>query len=381
MKKKIVFAGGGTGGHLYPVISIARELIKNNLNTGTELYFVLPNKNFFNVIKEEGFIPKRIISGKLRRYFSFKNLISPFQILIGTIQAFIFISKVKPNLVFLKGGYGALPIGTIALIKRIPIILHESDVFPGLITKIFSRWAKSTLISFKETKDYLSLSSVRLLGNPVRNFKCNEGDKIKAKQKLKIDSDKKVIFILGGSQGSDEINKLIFNLISVLTVKFSLIHTVGKKNFSEFKKKIQEKYNNHIQENNSKISFQNYRAYPFMEENDLKTAYCASDIIISRAGASIIFEIAQAGKPSILIPLIGSASDHQRKNAYAYMKTGSCLVVEKPNLKKNIFLKDVNDLLNNEKRLALMAKFAQEFAKPNAAKDIANLILIPSPNS
>ncbi len=375
MKKKIVFAGGGTGGHLYPVISIARELVKNNLNIGTEFYFALPNKKNFNVIREEGFIPKKIISGKLRRYFSFKNLISPFQILIGAIQAFIFISKVKPNLVFLKGGYGALPVGAIALIKRIPIVLHESDVSPGLITKIFSRWAKLTLISFKETTDYLSLSSARLSGNPTRDFKCNEGDKIKAKQKLKIDSNKKAIFILGGSQGSDEINELIFNLISVLAVKFSLIHVIGKKNFPEFKKKIQEKYNNHIQENNSKISFQNYKAYPFMEENDLKTAYCASDIIISRAGASVIFEIAQVGKPSVLIPLIGSASDHQRKNAYAYMKTGSCLVVEKPNLKKNIFLKDINDLLNNEKKLALMAEFAQKFAKPNAAKDIANLIL------
>ncbi len=334
------------------------------------LYFTLPNKKDFDIIKKEKFIPKRIISGKLRRYFSFKNLVSPFQVLIGIVQAFIFVSKVKPSLVFLKGGYGALPVGIIALIKRIPIVLHESDVSPGLITRIFNRWAKLTLISFKETRNYFTKGSfVRLSGNPVRNFKCNKEDIIKAKEKLKINPDKKMIFVLGGSQGSREINELIFNLLSDLTVKFSLVHVVGKKNFFEFKKKFAEKHN-------SKILSQNYSAYPFMKENDLKTAYCASDIIISRAGASMIFEIAQAGKPSILIPLINSASDHQRKNAYAYMKTESCLVVERPNLKKNIFLKELNDLLSsNEKKLSLMAKSAYKFAKPNAAKDIAELIL------
>ncbi len=376
MKKKIIFAGGGTGGHLYPIISIAREVAKN-LSIDTKIYFVLPSKENLNIVKKEKFIPKRIISGKLRRYFSFKNLVSPFQILIGTIQAFVFISKIKPNIVFLKGGYGALPVGVVALIKKIPIILHESDMFPGLITKIFSRWARLTLISFEETRNYLYFSptNIHLLGNPIRNFQCRQGDKIKAKQKLKIDSEKKVIFVLGGSQGSDEINELIFNLISILTVKFSLIHVIGKKNFSEFRKKIVKEYNNYIQKNNSKILLQNYRAYPFIEESDLKMVYCASDIIISRAGANTIFEIAQTGKPSILIPLIGSASDHQRKNAYAYMKAGACLVVEKPNLKKNIFLKDLDNLLNNKKRLSFMAKSAREFAKPNAARDIAELIL------
>jgi UDP-N-acetylglucosamine--N-acetylmuramyl-(pentapeptide) pyrophosphoryl-undecaprenol N-acetylglucosamine transferase len=343
----------------------------------------LPNKKDFGTIKKEGFIFKRIISGKLRRYFSFKNLISPFQVLIGTVQAFIFICKIKPNLVFLKGGYGALPVGIIALIKKIPIVLHESDVFPGLITRIFNRWAKLTLISFEETRNYLlsgfssvhrQAPSVYLSGNPVRNFKCTKEDIIKAREKLKINPDKKMIFVLGGSQGSREINELIFDLLCDLTVNFSLIHIVGKRNFSEFKEKFTKKYNHKIQKHNYNILSQNYKAYAFMKENDLKTAYCASDIIISRAGASIIFEIAQAGKPSILIPLINSASDHQKKNAYAYMKTGSCLVVERPNLKKNIFLKNLNNLLSNEKELSLMAKSAHEFAKPDAAKDIAGLI-------
>jgi len=382
MKKKIIFAGGGTGGHIYPIISIARELAKK-LNMNTEFYFVLPSKIHFNIVKKEGFIPKRIISGKLRRYFSFKNFISPFQILIGTIQAFVFISKIKPNLVFLKGGYGALPIGIVALIKQIPIIIHESDVSPGLVTKIFNRWAKLTLISFEETKNYLSSaflnreknSSIYLSGNPVRDFKCKKEDVAQAKRKIGINLNKKVIFVIGGSQGSHEINELIFDLISDLAVNFSLIHIVGKKNFSEFKEKFEKEHNYKIKKHNSEILFQNYKIYPFMEENDLKVAYCASDIIISRAGASMVFEIARAGKPSILIPLINSASDHQRKNAYAYMKTGSCLVIEKPNLKKNIFLKDLNNLLNNKEKMSLMAKSAQKFAKPKAAKNIANIIL------
>jgi len=362
MKTRLIFTGGGTGGHIYPNLAIIRELKKQLPDL--EVHFIAPReKDLKEIGEKEEVVTKKIISAKLHRYFTLKNLIIPFNLSIGLAQALIYLSQIKPRAVFLKGGYGSLPVGLAALMLKIDIFLHESDTYPGLITRVFSKWAKLSFISFKETKNYIKTTKVKLTGNPIRCFNYS-GDNSQAKEALGVNKNQKMILILGGSQGSKEINELVLNTASSLLVNFSLVHVVGKKKFNQFKEKVKKNINK-----------KSYKVYPYLNEDKLSQCYKAADLIISRSGSSLIFEIAQAGKASILIPLIGAAADHQRKNAYAYMKTGACLVIEQPNLKQNIFLEDIKKLLKDKDKIEKMEKSARGFALKDAAKDISRLIL------
>lgn len=363
-KKAIIFAGGGTGGHIYPIIAIIRELKKHL--SGLAVYFVAPDKaSLKEMNQQKEIISKRILSGKLRRYLSLKNLVSPVLIFTGFIQALAYLLKIKPSLVFLKGGYGALPLGLAALALKLPIIVHESDTYPGLITRLFASRAEIVLTSFQETKNYLRKGiKIRLTGNPVRKLNQKEKNQQDAKKILGLSEQKKALLVLGGSQGSSEINELIFNTKNNLLVNFSIIHAVGKDKFRDFKKRISQRKRSN-----------DYQIYPYLKEKKLSLALTAADLVIARSGAGLIFEIAQAGKPSILIPLANAASNHQRKNAYSYMSAGACLVIEKPNSQQGVFLKELSRLSNNQERIKKMTAAAKRFAKPDASSEIASLIL------
>ncbi len=368
MPQKIVFAGGGTGGHAYPLIAIIRALKAQDKEL--EIYYVHPSqKDFTEDFLKEGVKCRRIISGKLRRYFSLRTIFLPLKIFIGFFQALVFIRNIAPGLIFLKGGYGSLPIGLAGLVFRVPILVHESDVMPGLVTRIFAKKACKILTSFPETRQYLPKGLPILnVGNPVRPFISQKEKPEKARKLLGITkTNKPVILALGGSQGSTEINELIFNLLDELTAKFLVIHILGENNFQAY----QEELLKMRKEKKTK----DYFIYPFLGEEKLRAAYALSDLVVARAGAGIIFELALLSKPSILIPLLGAASDHQRKNAYSYMEKGACLVIEKPNLKKNIFLQSLLKLFQDRQKLADMSRAAKNFSKPLAAQKIAEIIL------
>ena len=366
--KNIVFAGGGTGGHFYPIVAIIRELKKisdNNL----QFYFITPEKINDLVLENEGVIFKRIFSGKLRRYLSIKNLASPFKIIYGLIQSLALFKEINPKMVFLKGGYGALPVGLAALFFRTPIIIHESDTKPGLMNRLFHKFSILTLISFKETKNYLRIfpEKIRLVGNPVRNL-SSAYTQNEAKNKLGFSEKKPLILVLGGSQGSEEINELIFNLLDKLVVNFSIIHGVGKVGYKNYHDKLCE------YSDKKKNLFKEYKIYEYFDEDMLRTIYKACDVVISRSGASIIFEISEAKKPAILIPLMSSAANHQLENAYSYMSSGACIAMESPNLNRNVFFENIINLLKDKKRIDEMTKAAEHFSKPRAAENIAKII-------
>jgi UDP-N-acetylglucosamine--N-acetylmuramyl-(pentapeptide) pyrophosphoryl-undecaprenol N-acetylglucosamine transferase len=366
--KNIVFAGGGTGGHFYPIVAIIRELKKisdNNL----QFYFITPEKINDLALENESVIFRRIFSGKLRRYLSLKNLASPFKIIYGLIQSLILLKEINPKTVFLKGGYGALPVGLAALLFRIPIIVHESDTKPGLMNRLFHRFSVLTLISFKETKNYLRTfpKKIRLMGNPVRDLSSDHSQK-EAKNRIGFSESKPLLLVLGGSQGAEEINELIFNLLDQLLVNFSILHVVGKVNYNNYRNKIHEHFNEKID------STRNYKIYEYLDENLLKIGYRACDIVISRSGASIIFEISETKKPAILIPLMNSAANHQIENAYSYMNSGGCIVMEEPNLNRNVFFENTINLLKDKQRISEMARAAENFSKPRAAQNIAKII-------
>lgn len=366
---KILFTGGGSGGHILPIIAIAREVRRIAPDKNLKLFYYGPKDEFGAILlSQEGIKVKTIFSGKIRRYFTFasffQNLADVFLFMpIGMIQAFFSIFFLAPDLIFSKGGYGSLPTVFTGWLLQVPIFLHESDINPGLANKFLARFAAKIFVSFpKEKTGYFPPKKMLSAGNPIRK-EILEGSKAKAGEMFKIGYEKPVILILGGSQGAQRINDKILEALPELLSNFEIIHQSGEKNFTQ------------INAESKAIMPQNlasfYHLFPFLEEQEIKQAYAASDFIVSRAGSGSIFEIAAAGKPSILIPLPEAAQNHQVKNAYAYAGTGAAIVLEESNFTPRFFLEKLKTLFTRPEDLEKMSKAAVAFAKPDAAKIIA----------
>jgi UDP-N-acetylglucosamine--N-acetylmuramyl-(pentapeptide) pyrophosphoryl-undecaprenol N-acetylglucosamine transferase len=367
---KIVFTGGGSGGHIFPIISIVKELKKIFPESSLNLFFIGPkDKKYEGVLKREGFHIMSVLSGKVRRYFGLipflQNAVDlGFKIPFGFLQSFFILLFNRPKLVFSKGGYGAIPITLAARFLRIPVFFHESDIISGMANKKIASFASKIFISFENTEG-LSGDNVVLVGNPLREELFN-GDKKEAKELFNIKTENPVILIMGGSLGSTRVNDEIFEVAGSLLKNFELIHQTGEKNFREFKKETIAIL--------SKEEQDKYHIYPFLDEKELKSAYAISNFVVSRAGAGTIFQLAACGKPSILIPLPESAQNHQVKNAYAYAKNGAALVIEEKNFSSHYFLKLLTNLINNKESLEKLSQSALAFSKPNASKVIAQYI-------
>lgn len=365
---KILFTGGGTGGHITPIIPIVRELRK--MNKEIEFYFMGPKDDFSTILlSQEGIKIKNVLSGKIKRYDKAKNLFSNFlsflKIPLGVIQSFFMIFFMSPDLVFSKGGYGSIPPVVAAKLLFIPIFLHEADVIPGKANVFLSGFAKEIFISFPGT-GLFPLNKITLTGNPIRT-ELLKGEREKAKEMFAVKSDKPVILILGGSQGAQRINDKVLECLPSLAESYEIIHQCGYNNFNQVKAEALAVLNREM--------YCFYHPFPFLKEPEMKQAYALADLVVSRAGSGAIFEIAAAGKPSILIPLPESAQNHQVLNAYSYADKGACRVLEESNFKSNFFVAKLRSLFANPQELKDMSKAAYEFARPNAANLIANYLV------
>ena len=358
---RILFTGGGTGGHIMPIISVAREL--NKLSSKIELHYIGP-KSSFKLTGQENFKNHSIAAGKMRRYFAWQNFIDlPFKIPFSFLQSFFALLLIRPKLVFSKGGTGSLPVTYCARILRIPVFMHESDVAPGLSNKITSRWAKKIFVAFEKT-EYFDQSKTFVVGNPIRKELLG-GDKEEAIKFFNLTSQKPIILISGGSSGATAINEFILVVLNKLLQNYEVIHVSGPSNYKAVN--IESKA---ILSNKPLEKY--YHLYEFLNQVQLKNAYTIADIVVSRAGASNIFEIAAVGKPAILIPLPSSASNHQLKNAYQYAKSGAAIVIEQESLSLNYFLEKIDSVISKSEK---MKEAALGFAKPDAAEKIASEIL------
>ncbi len=361
---KILFAGGGTGGHLFPIIAISRELKNLYQKDNLVLQYIGPkDKLSEELLRQENFKIHFIASGKLRRYFSLLNITDIlFKIPFSFLQSFFILLFIRPKLVFSKGGTGSLPATFCARVLGIPVFIHESDIEPGLSNKISAKWAKKIFTSFENTAN-LDSSKMILVGNPIRK-ELLDGNAEGAREMLGITFDKPVILFYGGSQGAKMLNDFVLDILEMALRKYEIIHICGKNNYKQIKKETDLFLN----ENSKKY----YHLFDSLNEDQLKNAYSAADIIISRAGSASIFEIAALAKPSILIPLPSAAGDHQSKNAYAYAKNGATDVLEQENMIPNFFLGRIDSILSNPQE---MQQAAREFSKPMAAQNIAKEIL------
>jgi UDP-N-acetylglucosamine--N-acetylmuramyl-(pentapeptide) pyrophosphoryl-undecaprenol N-acetylglucosamine transferase len=361
---KIVLTGGGTGGHLVPLVTVA-EKIKEKA-PDTEFIFMGPEgKMEKDIMGRTGIKMRKIMSGKMRRYLSGYNFIDILKIPIGIVQAFFWLLIDMPDAVFSKGGYASLPVVLAAWVYRIPIMIHESDANPGLANSMLSKFSNRIAISYPEAEKYFPAPQVVLTGNPVRSD-ITQGDPQKAREMFHLTDSKKVIFILGGSQGARNINNKILDILPELLRKYQVIHQTGEDNLEEAKKKAGIL--------GIKPGRDGYYPVAFYGD-EIKDILAVSDLVITRAGANTLSEIAACKKPAIVIPLMWAANNHQRMNAYSLAKNGSCLVLEEENLGEHMLLEKIEEMMNNEELRQKMAGNIGVFYHPDASDKIAEGVL------
>ena len=380
-KMRIVLTGGGSGGHIFTLIAVIRELKKLAItnNFFLEMIYLGPDDFVLPYIIKEGIGVKKIFAGKLRRSFSLENFLDFFKTIAGIFQSFFYLYFLMPEVVFSKGGYGSFPVVLGSFLFFIPVYIHESDAVPGLVNHLTGKFAKRIFISFEYTKKYFPASKTILVGNPVRAFLLSlEANKENTKKLLGLSLERPTVIIIGGSQGAKHLNDLVLDIIPKIIDKVEIIHQTGKNNFNQVKGEAEVVFREIIGSDKNK-SF--YHPVPFFEETpnpsilSLRDVFLASDLIIVRAGSGLLFEVAAFGKPSIVIPLPWASRDHQKINAYEYARNGAAVVVEESNLKPNIFSELILQIISNKERQKKMSEAAFAFAKPESAKQIANYLI------
>ncbi|HLN18583.1 MAG TPA: undecaprenyldiphospho-muramoylpentapeptide beta-N-acetylglucosaminyltransferase [Patescibacteria group bacterium] len=361
---KIVLTGGGTGGHLVPLVTVAGEIKKKVPDA--DFVFMGPNgKIELEILGPTGIRIRKIMSGKMRRYVSGYNFLDILKIPIGIIQALFWLLIEMPDAVFSKGGYASLPIVLVSWMYRIPVLIHESDSNPGMANSMMAKFVERVAISYPEAEKYFPPEQVVFTGNPVRSD-IRDGDPQNARQIYHFIDSKKVIFIQGGSLGARAINKRILDILPQLLHKYQVIHQTGDANFEEVKTKAGVL--------GIKAGRDGYFVMAFFGE-EIKDILAVSDLIISRAGAGTLSEIAAVKKPAIVIPLSTAANNHQRMNAYSIAKNGGCLVLEEDNLGSHMLLDKIEELMNNDELRQKMSERIGIYYHPDAAERIADGVL------
>lgn len=366
---RILFTGGGSGGHIFPLLAVIRELKRISTEEqiiNLEFFYMGPLDFAKDLLQEEGVLLIPVSAGKWRRYFSFKNFIDILRTARGIMQAFWNMFLVVPDVILSKGGYGAFPAVIAAIVLKIPLIIHESDATPGKVNQFSARFAKRIGIAFIHATDFFPKDKTAIVGVPVRK-RILGGTPESAKEELDIYSSLSVVGFMGASQGAEKLNNAVIGVLKELTDEFEAVHQTGTTHFENVKAEAGV-----ILEFAHK---ERYHPHGFLDENTLRSFYAACDIIVSRAGASSIFEIAAWGKPSILVPLSNSAQDHQRKNAYEYAAAGACIVIEESNLTPHLILAEIKKLLGDTELMKKRSLAAQKFSRIDSAETIAREIL------
>lgn len=327
--KKIILTGGGTAGHVTPNLALLPALKER----GYEIHYIGSYHGIERKLIEGAGIPyDGISSGKLRRYFDVKNFTDPFRVLKGYAEALRLMKKYRPDVVFSKGGFVAVPVVLAAKHYKVPTIIHESDMTPGLANKICIPSASKVCCNFPETLSCLPKEKAVLTGSPIRK-ELLEGDRLTGLQYTGLSASKPVILVIGGSLGSVAVNKAVRAILPKLLDTYQVIHICGKGNLDE-----------------SLIGREGYVQYEYVDA-PLRHLFAVADLIISRAGANSICEILALRKPHILIPLSAAASrGDQILNAHSFEKQGFSTVLEEENLTEESLLLAVENTYQNRQR-------------------------------
>jgi UDP-N-acetylglucosamine--N-acetylmuramyl-(pentapeptide) pyrophosphoryl-undecaprenol N-acetylglucosamine transferase len=370
---KIVFTGGGTGGHFYPIIAVAEAihaLVKERKLLEPELYFYAPKPFDERSLYENGIMFVKTPAGKMRRYFSLMNFFDVFRTAWGIFQTTLDLYGLFPDVVFSKGGYGSVPTVTAAHILGIPVIIHDSDAIPGRATLKAASFAKKIAVSYDDAYAYFPEKlheKIAVTGNPVRKDLLNPAKEGSA-EFLDLEANVPTILIIGGSLGAQKINDIVLSALPDLVSKYQVVHQTGQANIES----VMRTAGVILDKNERRYR---YKPYGYLTTLAMKMAAGAADLVVSRAGSGSISEIASWGKASILVPIPEDVSRDQRENAFAYARAGAAMVLEQGNLTPHVLLAEIERLFTNPKARKDMAEAAKKFARQDAAKELAEAIL------
>ncbi|MBE5834686.1 MAG: undecaprenyldiphospho-muramoylpentapeptide beta-N-acetylglucosaminyltransferase [Butyrivibrio sp.] len=342
MSKKIVLTGGGSAGHVTPNIALIPALKEK----GYEIYYIGSYNGIEKkLIADYGIPYYGIATGKLRRYFDPKNFSDPFRVIKGFGEAKKILKEIQPDIVFSKGGFVSVPVVKAARACKIPFVLHESDMTPGLANKLCLPGATKVCCNFPETIEKLPAEKAVLTGTPIRE-ELMRGSAEAGKKLCGFTDDKPVLMVIGGSLGAQSVNETVRYALPRLLPTFNVVHLCGKEKMD-----------------NLKLSVPGYKQFEYVKE-DLKDIFAMADVVVSRAGANSICELLALRKPNILIPLSTKSSrGDQILNAESFKKQGFSIVIDNEELDEDILVESVFDMFENkEKFIDNMVKNSQESA-------------------
>ncbi len=352
--KNILFCGGGTGGHYYPLMAIKQELDKS-----------LNNKKMYYIGSKYGIESKKISFENIKsllipirgfnRSFSIKscirNFILIFQLLFGFIRVLVFFAVNKPNLVIASGGYSSFLPLQVARIFNVPYFIHEQNSFPGIVTRMFGKRAKIVFLGFDNAKNYLKNVNTIFTGNPIHIKPFIEIN-------MNIDFTKKTLLIIGGSQGSEFLNHLISDGIEKdIIPNINIVWLVGENNFDKYQK----------------YESDSIKIFSFVD--NMPYLYDTANLVVSRSGAMTVSELLQFNRPAIFIPFKFAADNHQYYNAKTLTDSLSSVVIEEKDVNSNLLFKKVDEILNNERVYSSMMNNIKNINKPDSLRIIKENIL------
>ena len=368
-------SGGGTAGHISPVLAVLEELKK--LDRELEVLYIgsdgpLEEK----VLKAAGVEYLAISAGKFRRYnrrwfeaafdvkTNWQNTQDFMRFNRGILQARKAIKSFKPEVVFVKGGYVGLPVGLVASNQKLPLIIHESDIVFGLTNRYLSKRAQKVAVGWPvELYKDMDRSNMVFTGSPLRR-NAIVGNKKAALSQFRISEEKPIIFIIGGSRGAQSINYLVFENLAQLLSKYTIIHVTGENDIERAR---------FVLSRQEKKLHKYYRPYSFLH-NEMGLGYAAADVVVSRAGANSLSEIAAWSKPAVVIPLGSSANNHQAQNAQALSRMGAIRILHQHEMTGFKLMSEIDRLMMDTSAREYIGKTIHKFYEPDAAKKLASII-------
>ena len=347
--KKIVLTGGGTAGHVTPNIALLPGLKE----LGYEIHYIGSYEGIESKLIADFDIPYYgIATGKFRRYLDPKNLTDPFRVIKGYTEARKILKQIQPDIVFSKGGYVSVPVVRAAASLKIPCIIHESDMTPGLANKLCIPVAEKVCCNFPETMQYIPEEKAILTGSPIRE-ELSKGNKIAALDLCGFDANTPVIMVIGGSLGAANVNKAVRDALPELLKDFQVVHICGK-----------DKIDNML------LTTKGYKQFEYVKA-ELKDIFAMADVVISRAGANAICELLALKKPNVLIPLMAGSRGDQILNAKSFESQGYSKVLMEDDITNQLLVDTIHELYFNKRTyIESMSNSHQQ----NAIKTIISLI-------
>lgn len=355
---KVLMVGGGTGGHVHPAIAIA-EAVQDKILDSQILFVGSEGGIEEKIVPEARFSLVTIKARGLLRKISFKSITSPFYAIAGFFDSIKVIRSFDPDIIVATGGFVSLPVVLAGFFLRVPVILHEANLIPGISAKICKWFAKAVTIAYEPQRKYFRWKKVYCTGGPVRKNIINTVKGI-AIQNMGLRQDQKIILVLGGSQGARSINKAMIDALPALAgLNIQVLHVSGERDHEWVKSSVGE-------------DLQFYHLIPYMF--NIWDGLAASDLVVSRAGATIISEIVARGLPSILIPFPYSSEGHQDHNAKMLHDAGAAVVVKDESLNKEVLIGEISRIFRDRELYSGMCAASAALGRPNAAYEHVNII-------